>query len=61
MLFSLVDAAMVGRLEEAAYTLATMGLGVFATWVLVGFSGLYHFIYFCNLYKIPFWEMANLK
>ena len=37
MVVSLVDAAMVGRLEEATYALAAMGIGVLATWALVSF------------------------
>ncbi len=59
MLFPLVGAAMVGRLEEAAYTLAAMGLGVFATWVLVGFSGLYHIYTFVIFIKFRFgkWQI----
>lgn len=37
MIVSLVDTAMVGRLEEATYALAAMGIGVLATWALVSF------------------------
>jgi multidrug resistance protein, MATE family len=37
MVVSLVDSAMVGRLEEAKYALAAMGLGVLATWALISF------------------------
>lgn len=37
MIVSLVDSAMVGRLEEATYALAAMGLGVLATWALISF------------------------
>jgi len=37
MVVSLVDAAMVGRLDEATYALAAMGLGVLATWALISF------------------------
>ena len=37
MMLSLVDSAMVGRLEEATYALAAMGIGVLATWALVSF------------------------
>jgi multidrug resistance protein, MATE family len=37
MVLSLVDSAMIGRLEEAEYALAAMGLGVLATWALVSF------------------------
>ncbi len=37
MVVSLVDTAMVGRLDEATYALAAMGLGVLATWALVSF------------------------
>ncbi|MFA3783197.1 MATE family efflux transporter [Melioribacteraceae bacterium 4301-Me] len=41
MLVSLVDAAMVGRLPNAEYYLAAMGLGVLATWAVVSlFSSL---------------------
>jgi multidrug resistance protein, MATE family len=37
MIVSLVDSAMVGRLGEATYALAAMGIGVLATWALVSF------------------------
>jgi MATE family, multidrug efflux pump len=37
MVVSLVDTAMVGRLEEATYALAAMGLGLLATWALISF------------------------
>lgn len=37
MVVSLVDSALVGRLEEATYALAAMGLGVLATWALISF------------------------
>lgn len=37
MIVSLVDSAMVGRLREAEYALAAMGIGVLATWALVSF------------------------
>lgn len=37
MVVSLVDAAMVGRLEEATYALAAMGLGLLTTWALISF------------------------
>ncbi len=37
MVVSLVDAAMVGRLDEAQYALAAMGIGVLATWALISF------------------------
>ncbi len=37
MILSLVDAAIIGRLEEATYALAAMGIGVLATWALVSF------------------------
>ncbi len=37
MVVSLVDTAMVGRLDEADYALAAMGLGVLATWALISF------------------------
>jgi putative MATE family efflux protein len=37
MVVSLVDTAMVGRLENAEYNLAAMGIGVFATWAVVSF------------------------
>jgi len=37
MVVSLVDAAIIGRLEEATYALAAMGIGVLATWALVSF------------------------
>src|SRR5690606_7314467 len=37
MVVSLVDSAMVGRLENATYALAAMGIGVLATWALISF------------------------
>jgi len=37
MIVSLVDTAMVGRIPEAKYALAAMGLGVMATWALISF------------------------
>jgi MATE family multidrug resistance protein len=37
MVVSLTDAAFVGRLSEAKYALAAMGIGVLATWALVSF------------------------
>ncbi len=37
MVVSLVDTAMVGRLPDAEYSLAAMGLGVLATWAVVSF------------------------
>jgi len=37
MVVSLVDTAMVGRLPNAEYSLAAMGLGVLATWALIAF------------------------
>lgn len=37
MVVSLVDTAMVGRLSEATYALAAMGIGVLATWALISF------------------------
>lgn len=37
MIVSLVDTAMVGRLDEATYALAAMGIGVLATWALISF------------------------
>jgi len=37
MVVSLVDTAMVGRLPDAEYSLAAMGLGVLATWAFVAF------------------------
>ena len=41
MVVSLVDAAMVGRLNNAEYYLAAMGIGVIATWAVVSlFSSL---------------------
>lgn len=41
MVVSLVDTAMVGRLQDAEYNLAAMGIGVFATWAIVSlFSSL---------------------
>jgi len=41
MVVSLVDTAMVGRLQNAEYYLAAMGIGVFATWAVVSlFSSL---------------------
>ncbi len=41
MIVSLIDAAMVGRLHNAEYYLAAMGIGVIATWAIVSlFSSL---------------------
>ena len=37
MIVSLVDTAMVGRLDNAEHSLAAMGLGVLATWAFVSF------------------------
>lgn len=37
MVVSLVDTAMVGRIDEATYALAAMGIGVLATWALISF------------------------
>ncbi|MBA4251187.1 MAG: MATE family efflux transporter [Chlorobiaceae bacterium] len=37
MVVSLVDAAMVGRLENPKFALAAMGVGVLATWAIVSF------------------------
>ncbi len=37
MVVSLVDSAMVGRLDDATYALAAMGIGVLATWALISF------------------------
>ncbi len=37
MVVSVVDAAMVGRLTEATYALAAMGIGILATWAVVSF------------------------
>ncbi len=37
ILISIVDTAMVGRLENAEYNLAAMGLGVLTTWAIVSF------------------------
>ncbi|MGB9665142.1 MAG: MATE family efflux transporter [Ignavibacteria bacterium] len=37
ILISIVDTAMVGRLENAKENLAAMGLGVLATWAIVSF------------------------
>ncbi len=37
MIVSLVDTAMVGRLPNAEYSLAAMGLGVLATWAFISF------------------------
>lgn len=37
MIVSVVETAMVGRLSNAAVSLAAMGLGVLATWVLTSF------------------------
>lgn len=37
MVVSLVDAAMVGRLDNAKFALAAMGLGVLATWAIISF------------------------
>ncbi|MBU0559222.1 MAG: MATE family efflux transporter [Bacteroidetes bacterium] len=37
MIVSLIDTAMVGRLDNAEFALAAMGLGVLATWALISF------------------------
>lgn len=37
MIVTLVDTAMVGRLPDAKYALAAMGIGMLATWALVSF------------------------
>ncbi len=37
MVVSLTDSAMVGRLDDATYALAAMGIGVLATWALISF------------------------
>jgi putative MATE family efflux protein len=37
MVVSLVDSAMVGRIDDAKYALAAMGIGVLATWALISF------------------------
>lgn len=37
MVVSLVDTAMVGRLDDATFALAAMGIGVLATWALISF------------------------
>jgi len=37
MLLSLVDTAMVGRLPDAQYALAAMGIAFFATWAVISF------------------------
>jgi len=37
MVVSLVDTAMIGRLPNAGYSLAAMGLGVLATWAIIAF------------------------
>ncbi|HEY4613436.1 MAG TPA: MATE family efflux transporter, partial [Bacteroidota bacterium] len=37
MVVSIIDTAMVGRLENSAVALASMGLGVLATWTLTAF------------------------
>ncbi|MEG8947184.1 MATE family efflux transporter [Rosettibacter firmus] len=37
MMVSLVDTAMIGRLPDAKYYLAAMGIGVLATWAIVSF------------------------
>ncbi|MDZ7624318.1 MAG: MATE family efflux transporter [Ignavibacteriaceae bacterium] len=37
MVVSLVDTAMVGRIDDATYALAAMGIGVLATWALISF------------------------
>ncbi|MCI0706136.1 MAG: MATE family efflux transporter [Ignavibacteriae bacterium] len=37
MVVSIIDTAMVGRLENSAVALAAMGLGVLATWTLTAF------------------------
>lgn len=37
MVVSMVDSAMIGRIEDTTYALAAMGIGVLATWALVSF------------------------
>ncbi|PJA96844.1 MAG: MATE family efflux transporter [Ignavibacteriales bacterium CG_4_9_14_3_um_filter_34_10] len=37
MIVSLIDAAMVGRIENAQVALAAMGIGMLATWAIVSF------------------------
>ncbi len=37
MVVSLVDTAMIGRIDEAATALAAMGIGVLATWAIISF------------------------
>ncbi|NWF50755.1 MAG: MATE family efflux transporter [Ignavibacteriaceae bacterium] len=37
MIVSLADTAMVGRIDNATYALAAMGIGVLATWALISF------------------------
>ncbi len=37
MIVSIVDAAIIGRLGDAEHSLAAMGIGVLATWVIVSF------------------------
>ncbi len=37
IIVSIVDTAMVGRLENAKYSLAAMGIGVLATWAVTSF------------------------
>lgn len=41
MILSIVDTAMVGRLENAKFALAAMGLGLLATWAIVALSSSY--------------------
>lgn len=37
MVVSLVDTAMIGRIDNATYALAAMGIGVLATWAIISF------------------------
>ncbi|MFH1197048.1 MAG: MATE family efflux transporter [bacterium] len=37
MVVSLVDTAMVGRLDDAQFALAAMGIGILATWAMISF------------------------
>ncbi|MBU2471878.1 MAG: MATE family efflux transporter, partial [Bacteroidetes bacterium] len=37
IIVAIVDTAMVGRLENAKYSLAAMGIGVLATWAVTSF------------------------
>jgi len=64
MILSLVDTAMVGRLPEAEYALAAMGIAFFATWAVISFfSALSNgtlVLTSRNFGREKFWESGNV-